>query len=69
MTDRDPHPDSLPQDNHDSHSDIEQATTGTNRDIENVVETDTGSASDTPDGVGGENGAGGVVHNQDDLAQ
>lgn len=67
-TDRDPHPDSLPQDNHDTRSDIEQAVSGENRDIENLDES-IGGVAPSPDGAEGENGAGGVVKNQDDLAQ
>lgn len=69
MTDPDPHPDSLPEDNHDRRSDLEQAVTGTNRDIEQVEEAEGAVTSTSPDGAQGENGAGGVVKNQDDLAQ
>lgn len=65
MTNPDPHPDSTPDADHDSHSDIEQAVTDTNRDIENVQE----NGDSTPAGIEGENGAGGVVRNQDDMAQ
>lgn len=62
--DRDPHPDSLPGADHDSHSDLERAVSGTNRDIENVQD-------DTPpEGVDGAvGGTGGVTKNQDDSAQ
>ncbi|ODP37008.1 hypothetical protein [Sphingomonas turrisvirgatae] len=69
MTNPDPHPDSAPQDDHDRRSDIEQAVTGTNSDIENVHEADGVTSSTSPEGAQGENGAGGVVKNQDDLAQ
>ncbi|MEG3180007.1 hypothetical protein [Sphingomonas sp. LT1P40] len=70
MPDRDPHPDSLPQDNHDTHIDVEQATSGTNRDITNVEEPESGITSETPDGVDGAvGGTGGVTKNQDDTAQ
>ncbi|WP_343519156.1 hypothetical protein [Sphingomonas sp.] len=69
-TNRDPHPDSPPEENHERRSDLEQATTGTNRDIENVVEAEgDGETDPAAEGVGGENGAGGVVKNQDDMAQ
>ena len=63
--DRDSHPDSPPQADRERRSDLEQATTGANRDIEKVEETDASSA----EGVGGENGAGGVVKNQEDMGQ
>ena len=65
----DPHPDSLPQDNHDRRSDLEQAVTGTNEDIEQVHEADGATSEVSPEGAGGENGAGGVVKNQEDLGQ
>lgn len=66
MNDPDPHPDSAPEGDHDRHSDIEQAVSGTNRDIENVHEPE---GTTVPEGAQGENGAGGVVKNQDDMAQ
>jgi hypothetical protein len=69
MTDHDPHPDSPPEADHDRRSDIERAVSGTNRDVEQVEEADGAAASTSPDGAQGENGAGGVVKNQDDLAQ
>lgn len=69
MTDPNPHPDSQPEADHDRRSDIEQAVSGTNDDIENVHEADGAVTSVSPDGAQGENGAGGVVKNQDDLAQ
>lgn len=68
-TDRDPHPDSPPDADHDRRSDLEQAVSGTNRDIENLDESIGGVAPASPDGAGGENGAGGVVRNQEDMAQ
>lgn len=69
-TNRDPHPDSAPQDDHDRRSDLEQATTGTNRDIENVEEADGVSAKDPAEGADGAvGGTGGVTKNQDDTAQ
>lgn len=73
MTDRnrDPHPDSAPEADHDRRSDLEQATTGTNRDIENVEQAESGVSSPDPaegaDGAVG--GTGGVTKNQDDTAQ
>jgi len=62
-TDRDPHPDSLPGDNHDVHSDLERGIASRNPDIENVQET----ADETPpEGAdGGVGGIGGVTKNQD----
>ena len=70
-TDRDPHPDSPPEVDHDRRSDLEQAVTGTNPDIENVVEAEgdgeTDPAAEGVDGAVG--GTGGVVKNQDDTAQ
>ena len=69
-TNRDPHPDGPPQGSHERRSDLEQATTGTNRDIENVVEAEgDGNGDPAAEGVGGENGAGGVVKNQEDMGQ
>ncbi|TKD50087.1 hypothetical protein [Sphingomonas baiyangensis] len=68
-TGRDPHPDSMPGDNHDGRSDIEQAVSGTNRDITNVTEAD-GETPLEPTGVAdGVGGTGGVTRNQDDNAQ
>ena len=72
MTDRnrDPHPDSAPEADHDRRSDLEQATSGTNRDIENVEEADGSGESAEPEGVDGAvGGTGGVTKNQDDTAQ
>lgn len=64
MTDRNPHPDSLPEADHDRRSDIERAVTDTNRDIENVQD------DIPPEGIDGAvGGTGGVVKNQDDTAQ
>lgn len=69
-TNRDPHPDSPPDADHERRTDLEQAATGSNRDIENVVEAEgEGDSVPAAEGVGGENGAGGVVKNQDDTAQ
>ncbi len=73
MTDRnrDPHADSALEADHDRRSDLEQATTGTNSDIENVEEVESGISSPDPaegaDGAVG--GTGGVTKNQDDRAQ
>lgn len=69
MTDRDPHPDSPPQADHDRRSDIEQAVSGENRAVETLDESIGGVAPASPDGAEGENGAGGVVKNQEDMAQ
>jgi hypothetical protein len=69
MTDPDPHPDSPPEADHDHRSDIEQAVSGTNRNIEQLEEAEDTVSSTSPEGAQGENGAGGVVKNQDDLAQ
>ena len=70
-TNRDPHPDSLPEADHDRRSDLEQATTGSNRDIENVVEAEgDGEVDPAAEGVvGAVGGTGGVIKNQDDTAQ
>ena len=70
-TNRDPHPDSPPAADHDRRGDLEQATTGSNRDIENVVEADgDGEADPAAEGVDGAvGGTGGVTRNQDDTAQ
>ncbi|MCW4460429.1 hypothetical protein OK349_01815 [Sphingomonas sp. BT-65] len=72
MTDRnrDPHPDSMPQDNHERRGDLEQATAG-NRDIENVVEAEgEGEADYAAEGVDGAvGGTGGVTKNQEDTAK
>ncbi|MCP3729163.1 hypothetical protein M9978_01875 [Sphingomonas sp. MG17] len=70
MTDRDPHPDSPPEADHDRRSDLEQATTGTNRDIEQVEEAESGVTSEPPEGVDGAvGGTGGVTKNQEETAQ
>jgi len=72
MTDRerDPHPDSPPEADHDRRSDLEQATTGTNRDIENVEEAEGADTPDAPEGADGAvGGNGGMTKNQDDTAQ
>jgi hypothetical protein len=59
-----PHPDSLPEADHDSRSDLERAVDESNRDIENVRD------KSPPDGVDGAvGGTGGVTRNQDDTAQ
>lgn len=77
MTDRnrDPHPDSMPADNHDVRIDVTQGTAGANSDVENI-DGGTGGATagdetpleptGVPDGVAG---TGGVTKNQDDTAQ
>ncbi len=74
--DRDPHPDSMPSDNHDRRDDLTQGTSGSNSDLENVVEGGSGGVSNTgetplePTGVpDGNAGTGGVTKNQDDTAQ
>lgn len=69
MTDPDPHPHSAPDADHDRRSDLERAISGENRDIETLDESIGGVAPAAPDGAEGENGAGGVVKNQDDMAQ
>lgn len=63
------HPDSPPEADHDRRSDIERAVSDTNRDVEQVEEADGAVTPTSPEGAQGENGAGGVVKNQDDLAQ
>lgn len=68
MTNPDPHPDGAPEDDHDGRSDIERAVSGENRGIESLDQSIEGVAP-APEGQGGENGAGGVVRNQDDMAQ
>lgn len=66
MSDRDPHPDSLPGDNHDVHNDLERGISGRNPDIENVHDV---TDEAPPEGVdGGVGGTGGVTKNQDDTA-
>jgi hypothetical protein len=65
MTDRNAHPDSLPQDDNDTRSDIEQAVESRSDDVERLGGGDDESVGSTD----GPNGAGGVVPNQDDNAQ
>ena len=66
MTDRDPHPDSLPDNDNDARTDIEQIVEAR----EGAVESGEGGrepdsfTSGEPDGVGG---TGGVTKNQDDV--
>lgn len=69
MTDPNRHPDSPPEADHDRRSDIERAVEGDDNTIESLDESIEGVAPLPPEGAGGENGAGGVVKNQDDMAQ
>lgn len=69
MTDRDPHPDSLPENDNDARSDIEQAVEARKDAVERGEggrEPDSFTSPGMEDGVGG---TGGVVKNQDDDAQ
>lgn len=64
---RDPHPDSPPESDHDRRSDLERAVEDRNREVENVEGR---PASGPPDGVDGAvGGTGGMTKNQDDTAQ
>lgn len=65
MIDRDPHPDSLPEDGTDTRSDIEQAVESRSDDVERAG----GGSAESVGSTDGPNGAGGVVPNQDDNAQ
>jgi len=65
--DRDPHPDSLPENDNDERSDIEQIVEARKDAVERGEggrEPDTFTDAGTPDGVGG---TGGVTKNQDDV--
>ena len=67
MTDRDPHPDSLPQNDNDVRSDIEQIVEARKDAVERGEggeEPDSFTSAGLPDGVGG---TGGVTKNQDDV--
>lgn len=67
--DRDPHPDSPPEHDHDERSDIEQVVEARADAVargEGGDEPDTFTAPGLADGVGG---TGGVTKNQDDDAQ
>uniref|UniRef100_UPI0035CA9E4A hypothetical protein n=1 Tax=uncultured Sphingomonas sp. TaxID=158754 RepID=UPI0035CA9E4A len=69
MSDRDLHPDSLPENDTDPRSDIEQAVEARKDAVERGEggrEPDSFTAPGEFDGVGG---TGGVVKNQDDDAQ
>ncbi len=69
MTDRDPHPDSLPDADNDERSDIEQVVEARKDAVERGEGGDPVESfisSGMPDGVGG---TGGVTKNQDDDAQ
>ena len=69
MTDRDPHPDSLPENNHDERSDVEQIVEPRADSVERgdgKPEPDDFTSADLPDGVGGPDG---VTRDQDDDAQ
>ena len=69
MTDRDPHPDSVPDNNNDVRGDIERIVE-TREDAvergEGGEEPDSFTSAGMPDGV---DGTGGVTKNQDDDAQ
>jgi hypothetical protein len=67
MTDRDPHPDSLPDNDNDARSDIEQIVEAREDAVERGEggrEPDSFTSAGEPDGVGG---TGGVTKNQDDV--
>ena len=69
MTDRDPHPDSLPEADHDERSDLEHIVEARKDAVERGEggqEPDPFTSPGLPDGVGG---TGGVTKNQDDDAQ
>jgi hypothetical protein len=61
MTDREPHPDSLPDADNDTRSDIEQAVESRSDDVERAA----GGSAESVGSTDGPNGAGGVVPNQD----
>ncbi|MDB5705663.1 MAG: hypothetical protein JWN66_2779 [Sphingomonas bacterium] len=67
MTDRDPHPDSLPENDNDARSDVEQVVEARKDAVERGEggeEPDSFTSAGLPDGVGG---TGGVTKNQDDV--
>ena len=69
MTDRDPHPDSLPDNDNEKRTDIEQiveAREDATERGEGGDEPDSFTSAGLPDGVGG---TGGITKNQDDDAQ
>lgn len=69
MTDSDPHPDSMPDNDNDERSDIEQVVEARKDAVERGeggVEPDSFTSTGVPDGVGG---TGGVTKNQEDDAQ
>jgi hypothetical protein len=69
MTDRDPHPDSLPDNDNDRRSDLEQVVEARKDAVERGEggeEPDSFTSAGLPDGAGG---TGGETKNQDDDAQ
>ena len=69
MTDRDPHPDSLPDNDNEKRIDIEQIVEAREDAVqrgEGGDEPDSFTSAGLPDGVGG---TGGITKNQDDDAQ
>ena len=59
MTDRDPHPDSQPENNHDVRGDVEQIVEPGSDSVErgdDEPEPDNFPSADLPDGVGGPDG-------------
>jgi len=67
MTDRDPHPDSLPGNDNEKSTDIEQIVEARKDAVERGEggdEPDSFTSAGLPDGVGG---TGGVTKNQDDV--
>lgn len=69
MGDRDPHPDSPPENDHDERGDIEQVVEARKDAVEggeDGPEPDSFTAPGLPDGV---DGTGGVTRNQGDGAQ
>jgi len=69
MTDRDPHPDSLPDNDNEKRTDVEQiveAREDADERGEGGREPDSLTSASLPDGVGG---TGGITTNQDDDAR
>ena len=69
MIDRDPHPDSLPDNDNEKRTDVEQIVEAREDAVqrgEGGDEPDSFTSAGLPDGVGG---TGGITKNQDDDAQ
>ena len=69
MTDRDPHPDSAPQADNDTRSDIEQAVEAREDAVERGEGGEQIDAFTSPGMADGVGGTGGVVKNQEADAQ